>query len=109
MTSERAESDGARIASLRELLMQVDARESLPATHQQHPRGFAFDGGRRTLDIYWPGYLYWIDLDRISTPEQTLGWIRHLSKRNWQGMTAERIGNLIEALARRKDWQIHGM
>ena len=37
---------------------------------------------------------YEISTDRISTPEQVLGWVCHLSEKTW--MTKERLYNFID-------------
>ncbi len=41
---------------------------------------------------------YWITGDRINTAEKLLGWIMHLSEKNW--ITPKAIRELIETAAR---------
>ena len=45
-----------------------------------------------------PGYCYRIDLDRIRDAADLLGWLLHLSGKQW--VTAQHMADLIEAAAR---------
>lgn len=83
-------------------------REALPLTDPEHPRGYTIDAEARTLDIYWGGYEYWIELHRINHPVQLLELIHHLSAKGWDGMTAQRVGRLIVDVFKFRDWDLYG-
>lgn len=50
-------------------------------------------------------YDYEVDLDRISSPLELLGWTLHLCGKNW--MTTEHLHYFIEAVCQIKDFKVH--
>jgi len=68
---------------------------------------FSFDDDRGFVDITWGGHLYSMELKRVDTPDKLLGFIQHLSRKSWKGMTPKRIGQLITALSDRFGWDVH--
>ena len=57
--------------------------------------------GTCTLHFRYP---YEIDLDRIQTQDNLLGWVRHLAGKPW--MNRERLGLFIDAVAKHKGFRI---
>jgi hypothetical protein len=80
----------------------------LPLWDARHPSGFVIDAKAKTLDIWWGGYEYWIDLHRVDSPEKFLGLVEHISGKGWPGLTCERLGVLTRAMSQRYDWNIYG-
>jgi hypothetical protein len=98
------------VAFMREL-ESCAPRCSLHPSDERHPYGFVFDqktleGG--TLDIWWGGYEYWIELERINTPERFLGLLNHIGRKTWAGATPDRVAELITLIARHFAWNIYG-
>jgi len=58
------------------------------------------------LCITWGGYEYWINKERLDTPFKLLGWVRHLCEKRW--MDNEKIEFLIEIVAQKNGWDVHG-
>jgi hypothetical protein len=75
----------------------------------EHHEGFVIDRRNKTIDIWWGGYEYWIDLARINTPERCLGWIEQMSGKVWRGMTPQRINAFVRAMAKINGWKIYGL
>ena len=48
------------------------------------------------------GYMYPIELSRISSPQQLIGWILHLSDKTW--FTADHLRMLILLATKRQGW-----
>lgn len=67
--------------------------------------------GLQIIDGYvlltWNGAAYDIALDRISTPEQLLGWVFHLAGKTW--MDINKIRYFVGVIADRNGWEIHGV
>lgn len=74
---------------------------------KRHSRGFVFDNELGYVDVWWGGYEYSIKLDRITTPMDILQWLNHIGGKQWRGMTGPRVAEFIDAIARRKGWNIH--
>jgi len=72
-------------------------------------KGFTLDADRKWLTIKWGGYDYEIEMSRITTPAQLLGWVSHLGKKEWAGCDPWKIARLVEVVAREKGWNIHGL
>lgn len=51
-------------------------------------------------------YGYWIELSRITTQNQLIGWIHHLVGKAW--MTTELIEEFIEKVCTIRKWGIYG-
>jgi hypothetical protein len=60
--------------------------------------------GANWLCIYWGGYEYSYDLNRIRRPEDLLWLIAHLGEKGWEHLTAKRIVRLIQKVAYFKGW-----
>jgi hypothetical protein len=50
---------------------------------------------------------YEVDLDRIETPLQLLGWVEHLAAKTW--MTTKVLRRFVVIVAKIKNWQIYGL
>jgi len=83
-----------------------DWQKTLGLEDPEHPKGYCFDSHQDSLDIWWGGYEYWIQCDRLDTPEKFLTWIIHLTEKNWEGMTPRKIGLLTGDLDRRFHWNL---
>lgn len=57
-----------------------------------------------TIDVRYP---YEISLDRIATPIKLVGWIEHLSEKNW--MTKILVIEFIRRVCLIKGWKQHGI
>lgn len=79
-------------------------REALPVHDSEHPRGFERDDDCGGWDIWWGGYCYFIEDDRIATQSELLGWIEHLGEKTWEGLTPIRIARLIRAVRKHHGW-----
>jgi hypothetical protein len=86
----------------------LERKCQLPPSDPRHPNGFAFDEGTQTLDLFWGGYEYFIELNRLRTPEGFLGLLHHVTAKHWRAMTPERVSHLVEAMAQRNGWEIYG-
>lgn len=75
----------------------------------ENPSFFEFDEQHQSYDIYWGGYEYVIELDRIRTPLELLSWVHHLLEKEWELTTPRRIGELIEDVSHRLGWSLHGV
>ena len=73
-----------------------------------HETGFVFDHKNIALHIWWGGYRYEISLEETADPIRFLGWLSHIGEKGWRGLTPYRVTLLIEAIARRHGWMIHG-
>jgi hypothetical protein len=73
------------------------------------PRLFDFDEDGKWVNIHWGGYSYEIEMSRIKTPKQLLGWVYHLGQKSWTDTTPERMSAFIQAICRRRGWEIHGL
>jgi hypothetical protein len=75
----------------------------------KHLEGFVIDRKHKTIDIWWGGYEYWIEVARINTPERCLSWIEHMTGKTWAGMTPQRINAFVRAVAKINGWSIYGL
>ncbi len=66
---------------------------------------FAYDRKYDTLTINVAGFPYEIPMDEIRTHHDLIGWVRHMSEKNW--ITTEHIRNLIECVCAIKNWPIN--
>lgn len=72
-------------------------------------RGFRFEDDDKWLVIEWGGYDYEVEMSRITTPLQLLGWVSHLGNKSWTDCTAERLARLVEVVAKKRGWNIYGL
>ena len=86
------------------ILENVDTLKTSP-----RDKGFTFDADRKWLTIKWGGYDYEIEMSRIKTPTQLLGWVSHLGEKEWLNCEPWKIARLVELVAREKGWNIHGL
>ena len=73
------------------------------------PRLFDFDADGNWVNIHWGGYCYEIEMSCIKTPEQLLGWVHHLGQKSWKDTTPERMSAFIQAICKRRGWNIYGL
>ncbi len=82
-----------------------DERQARLAPHDpEHRKMFTYSEDKETLLIYWGGYEYPYEMDRLNRPEDVLWLIHHLSEKTWKGMTVARIGLLVASVAQKKGW-----
>lgn len=97
--------------SVEELFARVAAEDerqaSLSPRDPEHRKMFELTGDGEVL-IYWGGYEYPYDLDRIQRPEDLIWLIHHIGKKTWKHMTAARISRLVECIANEKGWPPYG-
>ena len=74
--------------------------------HQDVDHGFEIypDG---SVTVRWGGYDYELYAEQVDTPIKCLGFIAHMGLKTWEEMTAERLAELIERLAKFHGWNIH--
>ena len=86
---------------------QENTQESKPEERLAHVLPDAgkivMDTERGTCTLHFR-YPYEIDLDRIQTQDNLLGWVRHLAGKPW--MNRERLGLFIDAVAKHKGFRI---
>ena len=63
------------------------------------------DADNGLCHVYWGGYDYKIELDKIATPEATLGWVQQMGEKTWPLMTPERIVAFISIIANHFGWK----
>jgi hypothetical protein len=87
------------IMSLADLKLAADEFEAYYAQRLvYHPEN-------QTLELRF-GYPYEVDLDEINTAEQLLGWVIHLTEKDWLNTTDLRM--FAERVAELKGINIHG-
>lgn len=59
--------------------------------------------------LTWGGYPYEIELSRIKTPKNLLGWVAHFGGKSWAEMTPWKVGRFITTVCEIKGWSIHGL
>lgn len=108
--NDRTNAGEPRILTVAEILAEADRRRSLPIDHPEHPEGFILDPLRGVLELHWigNGNTYVVDLERMATQDQFLGWLRHLAEKNWSGIPP-RAGRLIEVVAAARGWRVYGI
>ena len=74
--------------------------EMFEFVRDEHEREFAV--------IYWGGYEYTYEVDRITAPEDLLWLIVHLSEKEWKHFAGYRVAAFIEAIACKKNWPKFG-
>lgn len=87
---------------------EQERRLSLEPRHPDHPHGFVRDNANGGFDVWWGDYPYWVEDDRISTPEQLLWVLHHLMKKGWEMMTPTRASRFIGAVASARGWKFYG-
>jgi len=94
--------------SVEELMNQMEReREFQASISASDPRHWEmFRVSDDWIDIYWGGYEYSYDMRSLQGPEDLLGLIAHVGKKTWEHTTGFRIAALVEAIARRKGWEI---
>lgn len=70
------------------------------------PRFFEHDAELDVMRVYWGGYDYEVDLDRIETPLDVIRSLHHLSGKNWPLMTTSQLGALGRKLCEVKGWPL---
>lgn len=63
-----------------------------------HPEGFEVDRQLGAVALWWGGYEYEIDLDRVQDVRDVLDWLLHLTTKKWGGMTPSRLHHLLSLL-----------
>lgn len=81
-------------------------QRGLSVSDPRHWRMFKIDESH--LLLYWGGYEYPFEMKRLKTPLALLDLIRHVGEKEWPHTTGQRISDLIEAVAKRKKWNVYG-
>lgn len=68
--------------------------------------GTGFTLHKNTLDLWWGGYEYSIDLDEIDSPQKLIRMLAHIGQKTWPGMTPARISTLIQKLDKHFAWKM---
>ena len=63
-----------------------------------------FDVDKHGITIYWGGYDYHIEKTALDSPGAICGWIAHISEKEWDGCSAERISQFIVAVYDMNGW-----
>lgn len=79
--------------------------KSVNLTKASGDSGFDFDDSAKCVTIHWGGYEYHIHYERIDTPQKAIGWLFHLSDKDW-GADFQKLVLLTE-LANKFGWQRH--
>jgi hypothetical protein len=89
-----------------ESYMNVGGSNDVLALLQMEPvrDGFVLDEAHKSIDVWWGGYEYSIELPRIGKPEQCEEWLRQMCSKAWEGTTESRVDRFIFVLARRFRW-----
>jgi len=56
------------------------------------------------LTVFWGGYEYAVELERIKTPDRALAFIAHIVEKDWKDMTPDRVSRLIRKLQSHFKW-----
>jgi len=102
---------GIEIIDLAELSRRYEAGlelYKLPPRNPQHPSMAKHDAELGYVDIYWGGYEYSIPLADLSTPEDVMWKIHHVSKKRWEHMTPKRVSLFIGLIAHINGWKPYG-
>lgn len=75
-----------------------EMRDTLPYSDPLHPRGFFRDRQIGGWELWWGGYQYWIEDDRMKDERDLLRWLEHLGRKDWPGMTTPRAARFITAV-----------
>lgn len=98
-----------RFDKLREWMdRERDFQSSLHPSDARGWRMYHFvkdEGGSEWAEIFWGGYAYSYELNRIKRPEDLLWLLAHLSEKEWPHMTGYRIGSFIKSVAYSKGWK----
>lgn len=85
------------------------ADDALQATLKPHdPRHrsmCSIDADGRNVDVFWGGHEYSIDLDRITSKDDLLGWVAHLGAKSWPNMTPYRLVLFVRLVCQAKGWE----
>ena len=105
--SRRVYHDRLKLIHLAEIVENGKKRDEerikLAITHIDHPKGFRFtehpDGD--WWEIYWGGYNYDFENERLNTPEKLLDFLAHILEKDWRGVTGEKVSNFIRSVQSR--------
>ena len=78
-------------------VVSLSNRSKRHPSDYRHPTGFVVDRKLQVVRVWWGGYGYEVDLDRIDSPSELLQWVRHLSGKTWENTTPQRIHGFINA------------
>jgi len=73
------------------------------------PEDRGFDMCDDGINIKWGGYEYFIDYDRIDSPEKLVGWIEQLAAKTWRDTSPKRIVYLIRAVRSHFGWECRSL
>lgn len=69
---------------------------------------FRFDEPSQSYLVYWGGYEYAVDLDRITSPLALLGWVAHLGEKKWELSSSSQIARFVTSVCNRRGWDLWG-
>lgn len=95
-----------------DLIAEAAAEDAFQATlspkDKRHRKMFEISPCKEWLSIYWGGYDYPYELSRLERPDDLIWLVVHLAEKEWECMTASRVGHLIKSVARIKGWPMYG-
>lgn len=101
-----------KLYSVSDLIAEAEAEDAFQATlsprDARHRKMFEFSPCEGWVSIYWGGYDYPYELNHLDRPDDLMWLVVHLAEKEWDGMTAARVGCLIKSVARIKGWPAYG-
>jgi 5-methylcytosine-specific restriction endonuclease McrA len=101
-----------RAISFAEMARELEEERAFQATLEpkdpRHNKMYRIDHDLGYLDLYWGGYEYSYELDRLDTPTRLLAFLDHVLTKQWKHSTADRAARLIRTMAHHFKWNLHG-
>jgi len=101
-----------KVVCISDLIREAAEEDAFQATlsvrDARHRKMFEISPCKGWLSIYWGGYEYPYELSRLERPDDLMWLIAHLAEKEWEWMTASRIGHLIKSVSRIKGWPSFG-
>lgn len=70
----------------------------------RHSEMFEHDPECECITVYWGGYAYDVDLERVTNQQDAMSVVSHVARKNWKYATAKRVAFLIDEIMRVKGW-----
>ena len=86
-------------AELIGLVLEEDRKiKELPASDAEHPLGYQRDNEVGGWSLWWGGYDYFVEDERLRNADNLLEWIEHMGEKNWESMTPYRLSRFISSV-----------
>jgi len=92
----------------RQIAAEAEFQRTLEPSDPRHKRMFKLDLELHYIDVYWGGYEYSFELERIDSPQKLLAFLDHILTKTWKHSTGQRVGLLIGEVSRHFGWDLHG-